>query len=214
MYFEEGNLYSLRFHPRLHSLFKQPTMDHFSIVSYSGEYDKSSDNAWSQITKDGTWYYMDTNKRLKVGNRDGNDETMSSSEMKTLAEPDDDWGLFNLVGVMQIDRRNAVHVWGKGKTTNIDVFVNIGKFLISNSGVVPSNRVYCIPQNSFGSGVQLTLVSLNILANTTEVYFLEGKEGVDKGRRSQLPGMGWFYVRKDFENLARGVRDLFLGVCK
>lgn len=209
--FEESNY--LRLHPSPSQLTFQPTMDHFPIVSYSGEYDKSSDNQWSQITGDGTWYFMDTFKQLKVED-DENDETMSSSEMNTLVGPDDDWGLFNLVGVMQIDRRNAVHVWGKGKTTSINVFVNIGKFLNSNSGVVPSNRVYCIPQNCFGSGVQLTLVCLNILMNTTEVYFLEGKEGVDKSRRSQLPGMGWFYVRKGFENLARGVRDLFLGVCK
>lgn len=192
----------------------------FPITTYHGEYQKEWTKTWTNVGD--AWQFFDTKHEIVL------DQDVYQwhgefgfyteySQFLTLSGPDNDWGAFKLVGLMQIDKGcNLKKVCGQVTTRENDVrsFVAKGKVVeryrkslrVKNYG--PPD-VYCIPVKVHQHKINLILIIVN--NNRFEVYFLKGK--ADVGKRSQVPGMEDFYfwenISKVFTNIAKVLEDGF-----
>jgi hypothetical protein len=196
--------------PLCHSPFS--AMEEFPIVASTQVFREC--NKWVEIRNEEEpvgeqgrlhhWFWMDTKNHWspKLGGGVNCDSLERCQDIVAL--PSENWGMFNVVGV-RVLASAAVTGWGRQTKGHDDFFFRgIGDFLKVHDFSKTKRYTYCIP-GKWDDVQQLTLVRRNLLHHTTEVYFLEAKSDVERGSRSRLPGMGWFYARKDFEAFFRGV---------
>lgn len=153
----------------------------------------------------------------------------------TLAGPENDWGAFTLVGLLQIDDDGNVpttcgevtvkqddlrFLWSAG----INICRDRNLKAVRHTG--PTMQwVHCIPGTGKGNtntSVNLTLVTVNdkTVDRHVEVYFLRAKdyfmepeEQEKETIRSQLPGMNEFYFRTKIKKVLTDIRTFWNGVC-
>ena len=192
----------------------------FPITRYEGDYRPTWTRRWTRIGgAGGSWQYFDRARDILLDN-DGEPYTWEGefgfyNLFPMLAGPRDDWGAFNLVGLLQMDENYKIRK-ACGCVTlrknDLNQFVAAGKTIKRHRDVDMyrlTPDVYCIPGT--GGTISLTLVAMN--KKRTEVYFLSGRNTEDICIRSQLPGMPEFYraagIKRFFGNLA----NLWRGVC-
>lgn len=157
----------------------------------------------------------------------------------TLAGPENDWGAFTLVGLLQIDDEgNVPTICGEVTLgqNDLNLLWSAGNKIcrdrnskwVRNTGP-PMQWVSCIPGTGKGNtntSVNLTLVAVNdtTVDRHVEVYFLRAKdyEGEPERQeeqeepsriRSQLPGMKEFYFRTKIKKVLADLRTFWNGVC-
>ncbi|CAM9236865.1 unnamed protein product [Ectocarpus sp. 8 AP-2014] len=137
-----------------------------------------------------------------------------------LAGPRNDWGAFDLAGLLQLDQRGKfIKACGcvSLMENDLNFFIRAGITVgahredcgIDNLCMTPA--VFCIPGT--GGQFSLTLVTTNKTVGKTliEVYFLRGRETGEV--RSQLPGMKNFYRVARMKKVFAKALALFRGKC-
>ncbi len=190
----------------------------FPITRYEGEYRPTWTRRWTRIGGTaGSWQFFGFPRDILLDN-DGEPYTWKGEFgfhglFPMLAGPRNDWGAFNLMGLLQLDSHGSI-CKACGCVTlrenDLNQFVAAGRTVRGHRDtdmyrLTPD--VYCIPGT--GGKISLTLVTINRMR--TEVYFLGGRDTGDI--RSQLPGLPEFYraatIKRFFGNLA----NLWRGVC-
>ncbi|CAM9525995.1 unnamed protein product, partial [Ectocarpus sp. 13 AM-2016] len=203
-----------------------PKVCRFPITRYGGEYRPTWTRRWTRIGgENGSWQFFSHARDISPDN-DGEPYTWEGDFgwynliRPMLAGPSNDWGAFDLAGLLQINQRGEL-IKACGcvslKDNDLRFFIHAGITVgahqknrgIDNLCMTPA--VFCIPGT--GGEFNLTLVTTNKTIGETlvEVYFLCGRGTGEV--RSQLPGMNKFYrgerIKKCFANIA----NLFGGAC-
>lgn len=131
----------------------------------------------------------------------------------TMAGPRNDWGAFDLMGLLQLDSSgNICKACGcvSMRENDLGFFMHAGRTVGEHRQtdmyrMTPD--VFCIP--GVGGKISLTLVTMN--KRRIEVYFLSGR---DTGEAvSQLPGMREFYRAARLKKFFANIISLFSGAC-
>ena len=188
----------------------------FPITRYEGDYRPTWTRNWTRLGgKGGSWQFFGYTRDIVLDN-DGQPYTWDGEYgihtlFPMLAGPRNDWGAFDLVGILQLDDgRNIYKACGCISLNEYDLgfFMHAGKKVDEHrekNTYRMTPDVFCIP----GVGGNLTLVTMN--KNRIEVYFLSGH---DTGEwMSKLPGMDEFYRMAKIKKLFANILGILGGVC-
>lgn len=192
----------------------------FPITRYEGEYRPTWTRRWTRIGGvGGSWQFFGHARDIVLDN-DGEPYTWKGEFgfhglFPMLAGPRNDWGAFDLVGLLQLDKRRKL----KKACGCVTLSDNDLRYFVAAGRTVDGHRdvhmyrltpdVFCIPGT--GGKVSLTLVTMN--KNRVEVYFLSGRGTGEQGIRSQLPGMQEFYRAAIIKTFFANITKLWRGVC-
>lgn len=187
---------------------------YFPITRYQGEYTFGV-KEWTEWRD--SWLFFHHPRDIIL-----EDEPFLWELGVVLARPENNWGAFTLVGLLQIEEDgNIPKVCGQVclKQSDLNFFQLAGSdiYLARNSRNVrntgpPMQWVHCIPGT--GKGANLTLVAINDkdITSRVEVYFLrardyelEEEQSEREIIRSQLPGMKEFYFRAKLKKVFAGL---------
>ncbi|CBN80470.1 EsV-1-179 [Ectocarpus siliculosus] len=198
----------------------------FPITRYEGEYRPTWTRRWTTIGgKNGSWQFF-SHARAILPDNNGESYTWEGEYgwfnlmRPMLAGPSNDWGAFDLAGLLQINQSGEL-IKACGcvslKANDLRYFIRAGITVgahcidrgIDNLCMTPA--VFCIPGT--GGKFDLTLVTTNKTIGKTlvEVYFLCGRETAEV--RSRLPGMHKFYRRARLKKCFANFVNLFGGAC-
>ncbi|CAM9990807.1 unnamed protein product, partial [Ectocarpus sp. 8 AP-2014] len=198
----------------------------FPITHYEGEYRPTWTQRWTRIGgENGSWQFFSHARDITPDN-DGEPYTWEGEYgwynliRPMLAGPSNDWGAFDLAGLLQIDQSGEfIKACGCASLEENDLRffvragITVGKHRndrgIDHFCMTPD--VFCIPGT--GGKIDLTLVTTNKTIGKTlvEVYFLRGRETAEV--RSRLPGMRKFYRAKRINKCFANIVNLFGGAC-
>lgn len=186
----------------------------FPITCYEGEYRPTWIQKWTRVGgAAGSWQFFGYARDMILDNNgvpySWEGDFGFDGAFRMLAGPRNDWGAFELVGVLQMDSfRNIYKACGSISLRKNDLgfFIAAGNKVREHrsiKGYQMTPDAYCIP--GVGGRICLTLVTTN--DTRIEVYFLSGRD--TKEYRSKLPGMDNFYRAEWMKKLLA----LFSGVC-
>lgn len=208
--------------PLSHSRSKQTmslsNLCRFPITRYGGNYRPTWTQRWTRVGgKGGSWQFFGHARDMILDN-DGQPYAWDGdygfyTRLTMLAGPHSDWGAFDLVGVLQLDKcGNIYKACGCVSTGeyNLGFFMHAGMTVDEHREknmyrMTPD--VFCIP--GLGGKINLTLVTMN--NKRIEVYFLSGRYPGEF--QSQLPGMHEFYRVARMKKMFAKIVALFSGVC-
>lgn len=195
-------------------------MNLFPITEYEGNYNKRWTRKWHYVN--GAWQYFDGERDISASYARYfpwyGEKGVVYTPNPMIAGSSNDWGAYELAGVLQIDHNGTIQKicgYATNSEVDVEVFVDAGRAIlerlhaeedpenpeINNFNYLPD--VYCIPGTGEGF-IKLTLVTMNYLCNRTEVYLL----GAGSPEwNCQLPGM------KPKFRFLEWVSDLWRGIC-
>ena len=198
----------------------------FPITQYEGEYRPTWTRRWTRIGgRNGSWQFFSDARDTRPDN-DGEPYTWEGEFgwynliRPMLAGPNNDWGAFDLVGLLQMEQSGEL-IKACGC---ISLQLNDLRFFVRAAITVVAYRidhridnlcttppVFCIPGT--GGKFDLTLVTTNKTIGKTlvEVYFLSGRETAEI--RSRLPGMRKFYRKAGLKKCFANIANLLGGAC-
>ena len=195
---------------------------YFPITRYQGE-NTFGVKEWTEWPEGNSWLFFHHPRDTLL-----EDEPFKWEPGVGLATPENNWGAFTLVGLLQIeDDGNIPTICGQVclQQNDLNFFQLAGTEIcqarnsrdVRNTGP-PMQWVHCIPGT--GKGANLTLVAINDKYNTgrVEVYFLrarnyelEEESSEQEIIRSQLPGMKEFYFRTKINKVFSSWWNFFCG---